>query len=82
MGRDSVSRACCYKLLILRELSDDFSTLPDFKGSFLNEKERLVMAREIKKVIEAFLINDLDLRKLYCLTMTENFFLQTFSEIL
>lgn len=32
------------------------------------------MAREIKEVIEAFLRNDLDLRKLYCLTMTENFF--------
>lgn len=35
------------------------------------------MAREIKEVIEAFLINDLGLRKLYCLTVTENFFFTT-----
>lgn len=82
MGRDSVLRDHCYKLLILHEIRNVFSTLPDFKGSFLNEKERPVMAREIKEVIKDFLISDLDLRKVCCLTVTQNFFLQTFFEIL
>lgn len=36
--------------------SNVFSILLDFKGSFLNEMERLVIAREIeKKVLKAFL---------------------------
>lgn len=52
-----------------QEVSNAFSILLDFKGSLLNEMERLVMAGEIeKKVLKAFLTCDLGLGKVYCLT--------------
>lgn len=52
-----------------QEISNAFSILLDFKGSLLNEMERLMIAREIeKKVLKAFLTYDLDFGKVYCLT--------------
>lgn len=64
-------------------MSDAFSVLLDFKSSFLNEMERLETGRGIQnKVLKASLTQDLGLGKVCCLTVTEDFFLQTFPAIL
>lgn len=57
------------------KISNGFSILPDFKGSFLKEMERFVIAREIEnKVLKGFLTHDSDFGKMCCLIMAKNFF--------